>query len=241
MEGILRTVLGGVAGGAQANLTELQKEADLKRQKSFAALMQQYGRENMEFGNKLATDRDATNRKNAKEDDFESYIRKRSADASDYDKQTKDKRLDADTQYGREKGLLGMKMSHESALTDKEIQAKKELYKLEGLAKPEIKPGTALKEISTIDTQIGNIRKGNMLTEDGMSDILEKMPELAPFINTKAEMSPEDKEKVIRSLTKYRNYLSRFIPYENSGIISNEDEDSDVDDIELDINSLLGE
>jgi hypothetical protein len=238
---LAHAVLGGIAGGASANLTELQKQADEKRKQSFAALMQQYGRDNMEFGNKLSTERDATNRTNAKEDDFEKYVRDRSASASDYEKMTEDKRLDSETQYEREKGLLGMRMSAADKLADKQISSRKELMGMKGLAKPEIKPGTALKEIATIDTQIGNIRKGNMLTEDGMSGILEKMPELAPFINTKAEMSPEDKEKVINSLTRYRNYLSRFIPEEKSGIMSSEDEDSDVDDIELDINSLLGE
>jgi hypothetical protein len=124
-------------------------------------------------------------------------------------------------------------------LTDKQITAQKELANMRGLAKPEIKPSSALKEIAAIDMQIGNLKKGNMLTEEGMSGILEKMPELAPFINTKAEMSPEDKQRVINSLMRHRNYLSQFIPGENNGTIS--EEDPEVDEIELDINSLLGE
>lgn len=83
---------------------------------------------------------------------------------------------------------------------------------------PDVKPKEALKEIAAIDIQIGNLKKGNRLTSDGMESALKKMPELAPFMNMKTEMSPEDRQKAIASLMQYRDYLQAFVPTGGKGL-----------------------
>lgn len=282
---ILEGILGGIQAGATTNVQELRMKAEEQRQRSFAALMQQYGRENMEFSSELAGKRDDKNRAAAKEDDFERYVRDRSAKASDYQRERADKQEDFKTETETRKSLIGYEAGVKKAnaiigysedglpltfaevkpgmtvyadavgrekMTPKSVeQAKWEYIQEHGTDQEKkkaagglisdtdkggVKPQQALKEVAAIDMQIGNIKKGQMLTEEGMAGILEQMPELAPFINSKAEMSPEDKEVVIKSLTNYRNYLEQFLPVQNSGIMGK----SSTDEVGADIKSLLG-
>lgn len=281
---ILEGILGGIQAGATTNVQELRMKAEEQRQRSFAALMQQYGRENMEFSSELAGKRDDKNRAAAKEDDFERYVRDRSAKASDYQRERADKQEDFKTETETRKSLIGYEAGVKKAnaiigysedglpltfaevkpgmtvyadavgrekMTPKSVEQAKWEYIQEhgtdqekkkaagGLISGEdvaVKPQQALKEIASIDLQIANVKKGNALTKDGIEKMVAENPWLADMINTKAEISPEDRDKVIASLTNYRNYLENFLPVQNSGIM----QQSNTDEVGADIQSLLG-
>lgn len=281
---IAEGILGGIQAGATTNVQELRMKAEEQRQRSFAALMQQYGRENMEFSSELAGKRDDKNRAAAKEDDFERYVRDRSAKASDYQRERADKQEDFKTETETRKSLIGYEAGVKKAnaiigysedglpltfaevkpgmtvyadavgrekMTPKSVEQAKWEYIQEhgtdqekkkaagGLISGEdvvVKPQQALKEIASIDLQIANVKKGNALTKDGIEKMVAENPWLADMINTKAEISPEDRDKVIASLTNYRNYLENFLPVQNSGIM----QQSNTDEVGADIQSLLG-
>jgi len=217
-------LLRGIAGAADENVKQLQLEAEEKRKRSYAALLHEYGQQDIKLSNSLISGREDKNfarDREAKKEDYSTeradkltdYSTERTDKLSDYERALQDKRADQQTEFGQQKSLLTMKMEKE--------------------AKQEYKPGQALKEVAFIDKQIANINKGNMLSEDSMAEIIEKMPALAPFMNTKAEMSPEDKATVIKSLTEYKNYVAKFLP--KSGIVTPQ-----KDTVAEEIQSLLG-
>lgn len=98
---IIGAALGGIEGGAKANSQRITEEAENERKMSYAKLMQQYGKENAEFQDKLAgarqtaqntylsgeSDKNFARDRDAKESDA---IIKRAQDIADYDKKKAD-------------------------------------------------------------------------------------------------------------------------------------------------------
>ena len=81
------------------------------------------------------------------------------------------------------------------------------------------------------------MNKGNKLSSEAIQTMIAKDPILAQFLDTKAEMSQQDKEKAIRkSCCISKLPTTVYTCCRNSGIVNEQ-----VDEVGNDIKNLLGQ
>ena len=122
-------------------------------------------------------------------------------------------------------GLLERDATAEQNKLDRSADVKKQgldrtqevlIQGMEEGQKPEYKPGQALEKIANVDKAIGNLQKGERMTDDLYGEMVRLDPMIASLLNNNKAMQPEDRQRAVASLVEFRKYLEGFKPQQQS-------------------------